>query len=281
MRNGFILLSSYPKSGNTWVRAVLDSAARGGGAIDLNATLRGITIAASRYDFDQRMGLEASDLTEAEIVAARPLLWELLLQTKPDRSVIKVHDAFPGPQDGAPSVFPAGVIAAIVYVARDPRDVAVSFAHHFAVRLDDAIAWMADPTTTLDSIGGALPEHLPQTLSSWSRHVEGCLDAPGLNRHLMRYEDMCAAPEATFGAMLRFLGFDAEPGLVARAVGAARFETLRGQEDAVGFGERAAQMDRFFRRGVAGGWRDSLTPAQADRIVSDHGAVMRRLGYLS
>jgi hypothetical protein len=280
MKNGFILLSSYPKSGNTWVRAVLDSASRGGGAIDLNGTLRGIAIAASRHDFDRRMGLEASDLTEAEIVAARPLLWELLLRDKPDRSVIKVHDALPDPQGGATPVFPAGVIGAIVYVVRDPRDVAVSFAHHFGVSLDDAVTWMADATTTLDSIGRALPEHLPQTLSSWSRHVEGWLDAPGLNRHLMRYEDMCADPETSFGALLRFLGFDAAPELVARAVGAARFETLRRQEEATGFQERAVQMDRFFRRGVAGGWRDSLTPAQAERIVRDHGAAMRRLGYL-
>jgi aryl sulfotransferase len=275
------LLTSYPKSGNTWVRAVLDSVQRGGGAIDINANLAGTSVAAARHLFDRTMGLEASDLTEEEITGAQPLLWPLIAQGGADPCMIKVHDALVPPRPGVEPLFSSSVVAAVVYVARDPRDVAVSFAHHFGTSADDAITWMADPATTLDSIRGWLPKHLPQLVSSWSRHVESWLDTPGLRLHLMRYEDMRTDPQAAFAAVIRFLGLEADASTVARAVAAARFEALRAQEEAAGFLEREPHMDCFFRRGIVGGWRDSLTPAQAERIVCDHGAMMRRLGYLS
>lgn len=276
---GYILLASYPKSGNTWVRAVLDSLLRGGGAVDINADLAGTSNAADRHAFDRAMGVAASDLTEDEILQARPLLWSLIAAGDGRPPMIKIHDALAPPRPGTDPLFPISAIAAVVYVARDPRDVAVSFAHHFATSIDDAIAWMADPTTTLDRVGGALPEQLPQFLSSWSRHVESWLDAPGFRRHLMRYEDLHANPQTTVAAIAAFLGLGVDAATVAGAVAATGFERLRAQEDASGFREREAHMDRFFRRGIAGGWQDNLTAAQAERIVADHWPVMRRLGY--
>jgi hypothetical protein len=37
----------------------------------------------------------------------------------------------------------------------------------------------------------------------------------------------------------------------------------------------------FFRKGEIGSWRDVLTEEQISRIISDHGEVMRRFGYLT
>jgi aryl sulfotransferase len=274
------LLCSYPKSGNTWVRAVLDSVLRGGGPVDLNANLAGTALAAAREDFDRVMGVEASDLTEAEINQARPLHWSIMARGSAGSPLVKTHDARLSAQSGIAPVFSPDLIGAVIYVVRDPRDVAVSFAHHFATSIDEAITWMADPTTTLDSVRGRLPEHLPQLLSSWSRHVESWLDAPGLRRHLVHYEAMHADPQTAFAAVVDFLGWQVEAGVVARAVAAARFDALRAQEATVGFRERGTNMDRFFRRGAAGGWHDSLTSSQVERLCHDHGTVMERLGYL-
>ncbi len=91
---------------------------------------------------------------------------------------------------------------------------------------------------------------------------------------------MVAHPEGCFSDAARFLGMDAPPYMVAAAVEAVRFEKLSAAEDANGFVERPNTVTKFFRRGVAGGWRDTLTLEQAARIESDHGPVMRRLGYL-
>ena len=67
---------------------------------------------------------------------------------------------------------------------------------------------------------------------------------------------------------------------VERAVKAASFAHLRDQEASQGFRERPLGMERFFRMGIAGGWRQTLNDQQARRIADDHGELMLRLGYL-
>lgn len=271
---GLILLASYPKSGNTWLRAVLESLRRGGAPVAIDQLGRTIRNIAWQRLFDAEMGVDAADLTEAEIAAARPHLHRRLARECADWPVFKVHDAWlPFLPDGEPP-YPAEIVAAVVHVVRDPRDVAVSLANHIGRPVDDAIARMADAGRVARG-----RRQLPQFLSSWSAHVESWLDSPDLRLLTLRYEDMVADPEAAFGAVARFIGLEAEPEALAAAIAHCRFERLRAQEDAGGFVERPEACGRFFRRGEAGGWRDSLTAAQAERIARDHGRVMRRLGY--
>ena len=74
--------------------------------------------------------------------------------------------------------------------------------------------------------------------------------------------------------LLRFLGAAADEGSVGRCVGAASFERLskgraRGDED----------PSSFFRKGVAGDWRNTFT--EQDRRVFEQAAgdLLARLGY--
>jgi aryl sulfotransferase len=273
---GLIVLASYPKSGSTWLRAVVDSVNRGGGAIDINGNLAGILSGSSRRVFDYAAGLDASDLTAKEIAWARRRIWQSLAEEIAEPLWLKAHDAYLPACDPP---YPAQAIKAAVYVARDPRDVAVSFARHFDVSVDQAIASMADPGTTLDDHGAAPSEQLPALLSSWSAHAASWLDAPGLPVHLLRYEDMRADPAKAFSAALTFLGLDFDAATLARAIDATRFEALQSQEIASGFRERESREHLFFRRGRAGAWREDLSADQADRILADQGVMMRRLGY--
>ena len=67
---------------------------------------------------------------------------------------------------------------------------------------------------------------------------------------------------------------------IARAIAHTSFATMRAQEERDGFDERSPAQKRFFRKGVAGGWREALTSQQARRSEADHGEQMRRYGYL-
>ncbi len=275
--SGYYWLASYPKSGNTWLRLFLESLAAGGRAVDINALTLG-EHAASRVVFDWVLDIESADLTDDEIGNARPRLYEIKAQDAPAPLLSKVHDAWCMTPAGEP-MFPPAVTRGAIYIVRDPRDVAVSLAHHLNESVDAAIAHMARFGAGLAAPRQRVPPQLPQQIWSWSRHVESWLDAP-ISVLPLRYEDMLADPLPCFGVAARFLGFEAARDAVAAAVDAVRFERLRAAEDTSGFCEAPAGAARFFRRGIAGGWQDSLTPEQVVRIERDHGAVMRRLGYL-
>lgn len=277
---GFFWLASYPKSGNTWLRLALSSVQNGGAPVDFSGENDLAPIAGSRRLFDAFLGLESSDLTQQEILCLRPRLYELQAAEATDPLYNKVHDAWHLTPTGEP-LFPPAVTLGSVYILRDPRDVAVSFAAHQSNTIDQTITQMADPTTLLSRQIKRLPDQLPQFLGSWSFHVTSWL-ATSMPRPplLLRYEDMLADPGQMLHRVLAYLGWQVPEAVIDRAVAATGFTALRAAEEAHGFREKPGKTDRFFRRGIAGGWRDSLTDAQRARIETDHGDVMRRFGYL-
>ena len=275
---GIVWLASYPKSGNTWLRLFLTSLAAGGKPVDINGQDLFAPQAYSRPFFAASLDVEASDLTEAEIEDVQPELCRQDVARGTQALFRKTHDAWRLTSAGEP-IFPAETTTGAIYIVRDPRDVAVSLSHHLDRSIDETIALMANPQGMLSRQRYHLTVQLPVRLLSWSSHVASWLDAPGLNLLLLHYEDMLAAPDQALPAAAQFAQIPASPDALVGALAASRFDTLRSQEDDGGFRERPHHMTRFFRQGRAGGWRETLSRAQAARIESDHAAIMTRLGY--
>lgn len=276
--NGFYWIASYPKSGSTWFRIFLESLLSGGGLPDINA-LRVVQVGAvSRSSFDCIMDIESSELTEDEITNARPRQYEIEAREASAPLFRKVHDAWRYTPSGEP-LFPPELTLGAVHLIRDPRDIAVSLAYHLNKTVDFSIERMADPDGFAERSCQRIALQLPQQLLSWSMHAQSWLEAP-IPKLLLRYEDMLADPVASFTKAAEFLGIEATGAEIAVATDAVRFDRLQKQEEAVGFVERRPGTERFFRRGIAGGWRDSLSKEQIARIESDHGPMMHKLGYL-
>src|SRR5690606_4208308 len=142
-----VWLASYPKSGNTWMRAML-SAYQDDGAVNLDALWGGWGVR-DREAFDDYMGISSSDLTPDEVDARRPAFHMALAQEAAAPWFVKLHDAWRRTPAGAP-VFEGAVSRGCVYLVRNPLDVAVSFAHHRQTDLDRTIAFMADEAAALD-----------------------------------------------------------------------------------------------------------------------------------
>jgi hypothetical protein len=98
--------------------------------------------------------------------------------------------------------------------------------------------------------------------------------------YIMRYEDMLARPEATFGGLARHLLIEASPQQICHAIELSTFERSKAQEEARGYRERPTAAKAFFREGRAEQWRGILTKEQVARLVVDHRAEMERFGYL-
>lgn len=117
------VLASYPKSGNTWMRTFLASLAQGGRTPNINTELAAHVLA-GRGVLDAWIGVEASDLTAAEIAAIRPYVTRRVAAASPQ--VVKVHDANLVPPGGREPPMPADSIDRVIYIVRDPRSKAAA-----------------------------------------------------------------------------------------------------------------------------------------------------------
>jgi aryl sulfotransferase len=272
-----IWLASYPKSGNTWLRAVYTGWLKQD-APRLNE-LAGRLIASARQPFDDALGVASSDLTHEEIDVLRPRVDELLAADVAGPILRKCHDAFFDGPAGEPVLLVAATRSAI-YMIRDPRDVAVSVAHHYGRPVEWGARYVSDPSAVMGTPRRALVDQLRQRLGTWSEHVRSWVDAAPFPVHVLRYEDCIAEPVSAFGEALRAVGIDAsDEARIAAAVEQADFDRLRAEEDRDGFSEKPPDAQRFFRRGRAGGWKDELPGDLAAAVRDEHLEIMDRFGY--
>lgn len=278
MSGRFVLVASYPKSGNTWTRLVLERLLRGRrknmSINDLSATYDGFL---RRVAFDRWAPVNASELSTCEMEDVLPRVHRRLASEFEGTVLVKVHEAAKRNSRGE-WLYPPDCMGKVIYLARHPYDVAVSTAHHLGVSLEHAVDIMSDD-------GGArlphthLPESLPQTFGSWSGNVRSWIANGEYDVTLVRYEDMVADPLRVFSELVRRAGIAASAEEIAESIDAARFDRLQKQEDEAGFRERPESSQRFFRAGRPGTWKGALDDRLQDRIASQHGPTMAKLGY--
>ncbi|MEM9061921.1 MAG: sulfotransferase domain-containing protein [Pseudomonadota bacterium] len=255
-----IWLASFPKSGNTWTRAFLANyLAPKGTKLTINQ-LNQFSTGDVRQDFwDAAYGQRYEGQPIETGIALRPKVLRLIAGSKPSHHFVKTHSRIDR-IDGE-DLIPPDVTAAAIYIVRNPFDVAVSYARHLDVSLDEVIERMTSP-------GGVnvSATQIPEFIGRWDDHVASWREARGLPQHLMRYEDMAADTERSFRGLLDFLRIPTDMGSLRRAIRLSSFKELQKQERTEGFGEKPANMDRFFATGTAGGWRATLSPEQIARL---------------
>jgi hypothetical protein len=269
-----IWLASYPKSGNTWMRAFLHNLLRDPkDGYDLNR-MGDYSLADSHGSYYQNfLRKPLKEMTDEEIAILRPKVQELLTKRTPDNVFVKTHNALVEYLDRP--IHSMEHTAGGIYIVRNPLDMVISHADHYGKTIDESIV-----VTSLEEMKVSAGEFFAYEIHcSWSRHVESWTGRPSPMLHVMRYEDMKAQPMETFAGLVQFLRLPANRDRLRRAIDLSSFESLRKKEEQHGFMERSEKSKRFFRQGKAGGWRDVLTPAQVEAVVAAHEKQMRRFGY--
>ncbi|MBT6510149.1 MAG: sulfotransferase domain-containing protein [Alphaproteobacteria bacterium] len=269
-------LASYPKSGNTWMRAFLHNVLRQSTEpADINQMTGSLTQGESSIGWYRIVHPRpASQWTPAEVARMRPRVHEMIAGGQKGTVFCKTHNIL-NRVHGQPTIN-TKVSAGAIYIVRNPLDVLSSFADFQGVGIDEAITIMA----TQDFATMQTDGNVCETLGSWSQHVSSWTKQSSQGFHVVRYEDLIDDPVKAFGEVLAFMKLEVAHKRLERAVRNASFKELRKQEDERGFNERPDHQQRFFRKGRAGQWKHELSAAQVARMCDEHGEMMEKFGYL-
>jgi aryl sulfotransferase len=266
-------LSSYPKSGNTWLRLLLE-AYRCNGALDIND----IRICTSDGGAPIMQGVSPISLDQLGFrgeALLRPAALLNLFCRLTNPVLVKTHWANVQPP-GLPSFIPKEFTEKAVYVVRDPRSVLPSFASFFQFPIDKAIIAMNEK----DFVIGGHGIWARSMISSWSNHAASWIGEKDFPVHIIRYEDMATDAAKELTEVLEFLGYEVDEDRVARAVEATRISKLQEAEKEKGFREHRGNSTSFFGNGGGSRWQEELGPKWIKQIEEDHSEMMKTLEYI-
>jgi hypothetical protein len=236
-----VFLVSYPKSGNTWSRFLV----------------------ANLMHPDQPADFATLHKLVPDPFGSTKRIFDRL----PRPRVIKSHECF-DPR------YPR-----VIYIVRDPRDVAVSQYHfHRKCRLIEDRCPMENYLPRF--LAGEVCPH-----GSWGENVGSWLATrrPGHRFLLLRYEDMVSDTVTELGKIASFLGIAATPELLLQTAERSSAERMRKLEKAQSHLSTLTKDGRqdlpFVRAAKSGGWRSELSPALVSEIENAWGSLMRQLGY--
>jgi hypothetical protein len=174
----------------------------------------------------------------------------------------------------------------VIYIVRDPRDVAVSFYHH-NVKAGN----IPDDYPMEDFVPRFINAEFDTRWGSWADHV---LSWTLLRQNrpeflLLRYEDMQRDAMRELARIAQFLNkcslgpIDASSEKLQRAVDRSspeRMRALEKEQSADWILTKRTRHDKpFVRSAKAGTWKSVLSPASVASIEAAWGTVMTTLGY--
>ena len=268
-------VASYPKSGNTWVRAIVDRIVHPERPFDINALGRTAPSFAGRMqEFISANNLALSGSAPGEVRRYWTPVQRRICETAEHDIFLKTHNVA-AKFDSGPFPDPDSTASAI-YIVRDPRDVALSYAYHYKYSLGLAVIALCTSTAfnvKQQDLG------MTELLMSWGEHVFGWTSLKSCPLLVLRYEDLLANPADRVRAIGKFLDRPLSTEQVDAIVAATSFEQLKGQEKARGFNE-SVRSEGFFRAGTSGQWRDVKDQSVFLPILDKNSRMMRKHDYL-
>jgi hypothetical protein len=273
---GILWLASYPKSGNTWLRSLLE-AYRRNGVIDLNdirvasGDMGASLISAVSPSTPKQLGLGGELLL-------RPCALLNLMARLRAPYYVKTHFANLHLPE-LPPFIPKQLTKSAIYIVRDPRSVFLSFQRYFGSTLEMTADAMASKEFHIE----ATNTHASQFISSWSNHVSSWTGEKDFPVHVVKYEDMLDNPDKELREILEVMEWEIDEDRIQKAVEVCTMEKFQKFEADTDFKENSGTKQGYKGRFFNGGgsrWKDELGPRWIKRIEDDHREVMTLLGYL-
>jgi len=278
-KKNIIWLVSYPKSGNTWIRLFFENLVANKSDPVLINQLQYSPSAGNLRILEDHIGIYISDLTNEEIQNLRPEVYNSISSHSEEVAFLKVHDAMTKCPNGL-ELFPIDITKAVIYIIRNPLDIAVSYSFHNSCSIPSTIEKMLDERRFICSSINRIQTQCRQFLSSWSNHVDSWTTNQKLPTMVVRYEDLKNNPLKNFRRIVEFTQIQAEESKIKKAIKFSEFSFLKKQEERYGFKERPLNAIRFFREGQINSWRKHLNEELKCSLVNKNSIQMKKYNYL-
>ena len=280
-----IWITSYPKSGNTWVRALLTYY---------------FFSKVKKFDFKLLKNIPNFNVTDFvdknQIIKTNNDIiknWlpsqEYINQKFKRNLLFKTHNAcitINGSQFTNKKVS-----AGCIYIVRDPRNIITSYKNFENKNYEAMIKMMFDEKSFLLSNESTMKKFGIkgiEIISSWAKHYESWVhNRLGIPICLIKYENLLDDPFTEFSKIFNFLKkINNEKQTVINekrlqnTISETSFNNLRHLEDTDGFIEKQNRKVNFFNQGKDNNWNKILPKQISKQIKNQFLKEMKELGYV-
>ena len=291
-----IWLASYPKSGNTWVRTIINELLYTNNDTDniFNNTSKNVRQFPVSSDFNDSFEFTSQDRTEIvkqKLINKTVKNW-IILQDKINQDkkikLFKTHNLL-GKfkiENKEYSFTNLENTIGVIHIVRDPRSIITSLKNHFSLNSEEEAKEMILDENTWSGL--KYKNSIPNYFSSWSNHYNSWKRFPK-NNLLIRYEDILENPEneiRTISVYLKkFFQFEIEEKRIFDIVEKTSFKNFKENEENGKFYENAMGTNQnkkvpFFFLGPENNWKKLLKNKTISDIENKFENEMKELGYI-
>ena len=286
-------ISSYPRSGNTWIRLILCGLffTKDGNLENLDILIKIPKFdSLNNFEFvkeisidDYNLIFKENEYDEKTIITYSKYWIEAQKRIKSNEekyTFFKTHNARIKLKDNYYTN--ALTTYGFIYLSRDPRDVVLSYSKHMNTDLNFTIDFLNN-----DHIMGnkKIDNRMPEIILNWKDHYRSWRKFIVVPSLFLKYEDLLDDIEREINKILNFfyenfnIDISNKNKKINNIIKSTNFDTLKNIEKNKGFFEKSEFSD-FFRSGKKKQWENKLNQNQINLIEKFFRDQMIELKYL-